>query len=92
MVSPNEVAILKMVPAFEVVILQIVCMSVNKEREEWLWQPRQRTADALEIRNVSVTALHSVLRFPKLIYFCITFSWSKPVGANFLADRLFFYL
>lgn len=31
---PKELVILEMVPAFEVVILQIVCMSLNKEREE----------------------------------------------------------
>lgn len=41
---PNEHVILKIMPTNEAVILQIVCVAENKEREEWLWQPRQRTA------------------------------------------------
>lgn len=41
---PNELVISKIVPANEAVILQIVRVAENKEREEWLWQPRQRTA------------------------------------------------
>ncbi len=33
---PNELVILKIVSVYEVVILQIVFLSMNKECEEWL--------------------------------------------------------
>lgn len=68
-----------------IVILQIVCMAVNKEREEWLWQPRRRTADALEIRNTSVTAIHLASHFP-LIY-----SFLHHISIIYLLPTVFFF-